>query len=167
MNDRNELKIGFIGAGKHAKANIYASLRLLDVPIQSISTQHLDSAQATAEKYVAKSAYDNYKTMLEKENLDVVFIITDSTSQATITKDCLNADVHVFVEKALGMNEAEAAEIAEISAKTGKHVMVGFMKRFAPSYRILQENMNNQAEFGRVLSFKRDVRNHFWPTRLG
>jgi len=153
MKNRNELKIGFIGAGKHAKANIYASLRLLDVPIQSICTQHLDSAQATAEKYVAKGAYDNYKTMLEKENLDAVFVITDSSTQATITKDCLNADVHVFVEKALGMNKAEAAEVAELSAKTGKQVMVGFMKRFAPSYRILQEIMNNQAEFGRVLSF--------------
>jgi predicted dehydrogenase len=59
----------------------------------------------------------------------------------------------VFVEKPLGMNESEAAEVAELSSKKRKQVMVGFMKHFAPSYCILREIMNNKPEFGRVLSF--------------
>jgi predicted dehydrogenase len=153
MKNRSELKIGFIGAGKHAQANIYASLRLLDIPVHAVATRHQETAQAAAEKHGANSAYDNHQTMLEKENLDAVFVITDSSTQAGITEDCLNADAHVFVEKPLGMNEAQAAGLAELAARKGKRVMVGFMKRFAPSYAILKETMNNQEDFGRVLSF--------------
>lgn len=153
MNKFKKLRIGFIGAGVHAKANIYATLRLLHLPIQSICTFHLDKAQVAADEFSANMAYDNHKTMIEKENLDAVFVITDAKSQAEIVKDCLNASLPVFVEKPLGMNEKEAAEVAELSSKIGKHVMVGFMKRFSPSYNILKEIMNNEAEFGKKVSF--------------
>jgi len=153
MKNRNELKIGFIGGGVHAKANILSALRLLSVPVQSISTRHLEKAQAIASEYGIKHAYDDYRVMLEKENLDVAFVITNRVSQAVITKDCLDASLSVFVEKPLGMNETEAAEVAEFSAKTGKQVMVGFMKRFAPSYNILKGIMDNETEFGKAVSF--------------
>lgn len=153
MKNRNELKIGFVGSGVHARANILSTLRLLNVPVQSFSTRHLEKAQVMANEFGAKSAYDDYRMMLEKENLDAVFVITEAKSQAEITKECLKAGLSVFVEKPLGMNEAEAAEVAELSAKVGKHAMVGFMKRFAPSYNILKEIMNNEAEFGKKVSF--------------
>jgi len=51
------------------------------------------------------------------------------------------------------MNEKEATQVAELSARTGRQVMVGFMKRFAPSYNILKEVMNKKEEFGKIISF--------------
>lgn len=153
MTNSKDLRVGIIGAGVHAKANIYATLRHLDIPIQSVSTRHMESAQQAADEFGAKNAYADHHAMLEGENLDAVFVITDRSTQAPITRDCLNHGANVFVEKPLGMNEADAAEIADLSAKTGKQVMVGFMKRFAPSYQRLKEIINNEKDFGRVVSF--------------
>ena len=151
---KKDLKLGFIGAGVHAKANIYSTLQYLGVPIQAVSTRHIEIAEKIACEYNADAAYGNYEKMLEKEELDAVFVVTDKDSQADITKTCLNAGANVFVEKPLGMNETEAAEVAELSAKVGKQVMVGFMKRFAPSYMMMKEVMNNADRFGKKMSFR-------------
>jgi UDP-N-acetylglucosamine 3-dehydrogenase len=153
VKTREDMKIGMIGSGVHAKANIYASLELLQVPIQAVCTRHLEAAQATAARYRAPSAYADYRTMLECEKLDAVFVVTDAGSQAAITKDCLEAGTHVFVEKPLGMNAAQAAEVGDLAARVQRQVMVGFMKRFAPAYMMQKEIMNNTAEFGRKVSF--------------
>lgn len=147
-----EIKIGFIGCGKHATTNIYPSVNLLGYPIACVCAKHIDHAEATAKKFQAARAYDNYHTMLTKEKLDAIFVITQGEHHAEIVKDCLNAGIHVFVEKPLGLNEKEAAGVAAVSKETGKHVMVGFMKRFAPSYTEIKRVMKEKS-FGNVLSF--------------
>ena len=148
-----ELRIGMIGCGVHATANIFSTLHLLRQPIQAVSARHLDRAQAAAARFGIPHAYDDYHNMLATEALDAVFVVTDQYSQAPIVKDCLRAGLHVFVEKPLGMSEAEAREVAELAAATGKKVMVGFMKRFSPSYLKLKETMARREDFGKVLSF--------------
>lgn len=153
MKNMKDLKLGMIGCGVHAKANIFSTLHMLGQPMQAVCARHLDRAQAAADRFDIPNAYDDYKVMLEKEDLDVAFVITEASSQANIVIDCLNAGLDVFVEKPLGMNEEEAQKVADLSVKTGKKVMVGFMKRFSPSYMKLKEVMNNTEDFGKKLSF--------------
>jgi predicted dehydrogenase len=148
----NNLKVGFIGCGKHAKANIYPSVKILNKEITAVCARHIENAQATANQFHAKNAYDNYKKMLENENLDVVFVITSGDQHAEIVIDCLKAGAHVFVEKPLGWTTAEAKKVAEIAKKTKKNVMVGFMKRFAPSYLEMKRIINDSANFGETLT---------------
>lgn len=147
------LRIGMIGCGVHAVANIFSTLHHLGQPIQAVSARHLDRARAAADRFGAPNAYDRYQDMLEKESLDAVFIVTDQYSQAAITMDCLRAGVDVFVEKPLGMTLADAQAVADLARETGRKVMVGFMKRFAPSYVKLKELMQQKEAFGPALSF--------------
>lgn len=149
----NNLKLAVIGCGVHSTANIISTLHYLKQPIAAVCANHLDHAEAAAKQYGIAHAYDNYFKMLDTEKPDAVFIITDRNSQATITKDCLKAGCHVFVEKPLGMNEAEAKDVSDLAKAVKKHVMVGFMKRFSPAYCKLKEIMENHEEFGDVLSF--------------
>lgn len=148
-----KMKLGMIGCGVHAKANIFSSLHMMGYPMQAVCARHLDRAQAAAERFGISNAYDDYKVMLEKEDLDVAFVITEAASQAEIVKDCLKKGLHVFVEKPLGMNEQEAREVAELADKVKKKVMVGFMKRFSPSYMKMKEIMSQKEMFGSPLSF--------------
>ncbi len=148
----HQLKVSFIGCGKHAKANIYPSVQVLGVPIDSVCARHMERAEATGRQYNANKAYDDYREMLAKNKPDAVFVITSGDQHATIVQDCLRAGVHVFVEKPLGWNAPEAARVAELSAQVGKYVMVGFMKRFAPSYRVLKQLMSDENNFGEPLS---------------
>lgn len=153
MKNESGLKLGMIGCGVHAKANILSTLHMLGQPVGAVCARHLDRAQSAADRFDIPAAYDDYRKMLDAEKPDAVFVITEAASQKTIVADCLDAGAHVFVEKPLGMDESEAREAADHAAKAGKQVMVGFMKRFAPSYSILREIMRQEKDFGKALSF--------------
>jgi predicted dehydrogenase len=147
----NTLKIGFIGYGRHAQANLYPSLRHLGYKISAVATTHSDSADQCALDYGVSKCYTDHLKMLQEESLDVVFICVKPHQQLQLVKDALSSGVHVFVEKNLGFNSIEAQEINDLSQKVGKRVMVGFMKRFAPIYLKLQEIINNK-NFGDIVS---------------
>jgi predicted dehydrogenase len=142
-----------IGCGVHAKANIFSSLHMLGQPIQAVCARHLNHAQAAATQFGIARVYDDYFAMIKKENLDAMFVVVEAASQAKIVCDCLHAGLNVFVEKPLGMDGVEAMKVADLSSKCGKSVMLGFMKRFSPSYNTMKDIMGQEEFFGKKLSF--------------
>jgi predicted dehydrogenase len=147
-----ELKLGFIGCGRHAQMCLYPSLEILGIKLQSVCAVHMDHAQTVAKKYNIPHAYDNYKTMLDKEKLDAVFVAVSEKLHTGITLDCLQAGAHVFVEKPLGSTTDDAARTELMSQKTGKNVQIGFMKRFSPIYQKVKMLMSNSDVFGNPVS---------------
>jgi predicted dehydrogenase len=146
----NSIRIGFIGCGRHATANLYPAVRLAGGQIVAVCARHLDRAQTTAKLFGAERAYDSVAHLL-REDLDAVFVATPEAEQAAVVADVLRAGRHVFVEKPLGLNAREAGEIAELAAKAGAFVMVGFMKRFAPAYQEMRRVAQTH-DFGDMLS---------------
>src|SRR3989344_1862354 len=149
----NDLKLGFIGCGGHAQLCLYPSLAALGIRLQSVCALHLEHAQEIAIKYDIPHVYDNYKTMLQKENLDAVFIAVSGEQHVQIVLDCLKAHVHVFVEKPVGSTVDDAVRVADMAKKVGKHVQVGYMKRFSPIYQKARLMVNDHKTFGAPVSF--------------
>lgn len=149
----NDLRLGFIGCGRHATANLYPSIAAIGARLTSIATRNSDGAAAAASRHGAQHSHGDYRTMLATDHLDAVFISVGPNDQVAIVEDCLSAGVHVFVEKPLGLTQAEAQRVADVAATTERIVMVGFMKRFAPSYLALQSVMADTASFGDPMSF--------------
>ncbi|MCB5164477.1 Gfo/Idh/MocA family oxidoreductase [Streptomyces bambusae] len=148
-----ELRLGFIGHGRHARANLYPSLALAGARLACIATRDEQAARAAANAHGAGSGYGDHRQMLAQEALDAVFVSVAPEDQAGIAEDCLKAGAHVFVEKPLGLDEADARRVAATAQRYGRQVMVGFMKRHAPAYRKLAEVIADSRNFGRVLSF--------------
>lgn len=144
-------RIGVIGSGRHARANIYPALKLAGAEIVAVCARHLDRAQATASEFGIEHAYASLAEMLRRESLDAVFVITPEKEQAAVVREVLRGGLDAFVEKPLGLSEHEADEIASLAARAGKSVMVGFMKRFAPAYVQLKQLMHEPG-FGDPLS---------------
>ena len=154
MSDRRQpLRIGFIGHGAHATANLYPSLRALGVSPCSIATRNETQARLAAARWGAQRSYGNHLLMLEREKLDAVFISVAPEDQARLSMDCLAAGVDVLVEKPLGMNAAEARAVSDLATATSRMVMVGFMKRHAPAYRRLKALMADESILGPPVSF--------------
>jgi predicted dehydrogenase len=147
------IRIGVIGAGKHARANIFPSLKLLQQSVACVCSQHLDRAESAASEFHAGRAYRDYSKMIEKEKLDAVIVAT-GIQHARIVEDCLKAGLHVFVEKPLGLNPQEAQSVAVAAQASGKIVLVGFNKRFAPTYARLKQLIQDQETLGEVLSLQ-------------
>lgn len=79
--------------------------------------------------------HDTLETMLADPDLDAVVLVTPTTLHADQTIACLRAGKHVFVEKPLSLDVA-TCEAVEAVAKDYPNLvaMVGFVRRFDPSY---------------------------------
>ena len=144
-------RIGVIGTGRHARANIYPAAKLAGAQIAAVCARHLDRAQAAAAEFGAARAYASPAEMLRRESLDAVLVIAPEKEQAGLVREALRAGLPVFAEKPVGLHEREAGEIASLAARAGKPVMVGFMKRFAPAYVSIKQSIHEPG-FGDPLS---------------
>lgn len=85
--------------------------------------------------------YPDYKTMLAEEakredGIEVVSIATPNGTHYQITKDCLEAGMHVICEKPLFFEVEQGEEIRELAEKQGK--IVGVTYGFSGSQLLLQ-----------------------------
>ncbi len=140
----DRLRIGFIGAGRRANVAHYPSLaEMPDVEIAAICDLRKDRLEATADKYGVKNRFTDYREMLEKTELDAVYIIMFPDLLDPIVTYCLEEGKNVFVEKPPGMDVEETRRWADLAWKNDCKTMVGFQRRFHPcvvhAKRILEE----------------------------
>ena len=79
--------------------------------------------------------YDDLETMLQDQDVDAVVLVTPTSLHADQTIAALQAGKHVFVEKPLALNVSDCARVLAVSEQHPMLVaMVGFVRRFDPSY---------------------------------
>jgi predicted dehydrogenase len=164
--DIRQLRVGMIGAGRHAQANLYPSLAALGVPITAIATRNVAGARAAASRFDAAAAYDDYGAMVAAEHLDAAIISLDPDDQADVAEHCLAAGVDVFVEKPLGLDPGSARRVADVAERHDRIAMVAFMKRFAPCYVRVADLIGDTANFGEVQSFEMSFAFSTWTPDL-
>ncbi|MFM7101364.1 MAG: Gfo/Idh/MocA family protein, partial [Verrucomicrobiota bacterium] len=69
--------------------------------------------------------YEDYRKLLERKDIDVIFCATVDHWHTRITVDSLTAGKHVYVEKPMTRYLSEAFEIYDTVKKTGKILQVG------------------------------------------
>ena len=96
----------------------YPSLDELDtaslVAITDIDETRLLS---TANRYNVSGRYTNHRDMLDKEQLDAVYVVMPPQLLHDIVIDCLEAGKHVFVEKPPGTGTYQTEAFAWYAAK--------------------------------------------------
>lgn len=150
--DEKEIRAGFIGCGSHSSRNIYPTFQFAPVNLVATCDFSKEKAQAFAAKFGAQSAYSDYRKMLEKEDLDAVFIVTgyDKNGRPTypdIAMDCIRAGCHVWMEKPPAATCAELGQVKELAEKNCKNVLVGMKKMFFPANEKAKELMSTD-DFG-------------------
>jgi len=82
------------------------------------------------------NVYRDYHELLRQPNIDAVFLVTPNTLHPAQIIDALQAGKHVFCEKPLSL---VLEECLAVEAEAAKHprlkVMIGFVRRFDPSYQ--------------------------------
>lgn len=152
--DEKEIRAGFIGCGSHSFRNIYPTFQYAPVNLVAVCDLSLEKAQAFAVKFGAKNAYCDYHEMLEKEELDAVFIVTgyDERGRPLYPQqavDCLHAGCHVWIEKPPAATAAEIVWMQQAAQQAGRNVMVGMKKMFFPANEKARE-LAVAADFGDV-----------------
>ena len=112
------LGIGIIGCGNIAGA--YAADLLAHPEVRLVAATDLDPARATA--FAAKHGIRAHATiadLLADDDIGLVVNLTVHHAHYAVTKQALEAGRHVYSEKPLALEPAEARELVELARRNG------------------------------------------------
>ena len=138
----SNLRVGVIGlngiGGRHAEA----VAKMDGVDLVAVADLREELRNSFAQKFRAR-AFSDYRQMVEKEKLDAVVIATPHNWHAPMSLVCLEAGLHVFVEKPIAMAVSEADRLIETAQAKGRVLAVGHNYRTFPGNRALKQLIDN------------------------
>jgi predicted dehydrogenase len=130
-------RFGIIGTGIMGKAGGRILQLVEDVEITALADISEPMLKEAATEFNVSTIYRNYQDMLEKEDLDAVYVATPDQYHRDSCIDAMNAGCNVLVEKPMTTKQEDAEDIYKVVRKTGKKFQVNFNHRWlAPYHKI-------------------------------
>ena len=108
-------------------------------------------------------AYTDHREMLDREELDTVFVVMHPQLQPALAIEVMESGRNVYIEKSPAKTLAEVRAIQAASRRTGRFCQVGFMKRFSEPF-VMARDIAARPEFGRLSVYEsRKARNAPYP----
>lgn len=147
VTTKSTLRIGIAGLGRMGRRHAENLARRVPGAALVAACSPVADELAWAERELGVAQrYTDYSTMLAGAAIDAVFLVTPTTLHAQQIVDGLNAGKHVFAEKPLSLDLAECRRVEGEAAKHADlKVMIGFVRRFDPSYRDAHERIREGA----------------------
>lgn len=144
--ERPELGVGMVGysfmGAVHSQAWRTAP-RFFDLPLDPrmrvVAGRDAAAAAAAADKLGWEGSASGWKSVVERDDVDLVDVCTPGDTHAEIAIAALEAGKHVLCEKPLANSMAEAEAMvaaAAAAAERGVLAMVGFTYRRVPAVRL-------------------------------
>lgn len=148
------LRIGWIGCGTHANEMLLPQLVRHDVQLVAMCDTDADRLGRTARRFgvAEQDRTRDWKALLARGDLDAVAIAAGPAAHHEVGLAALARGLPVFAEKPPALTAAKAEELAAASARAGKPVVLGFMKRYSTANRIAANVVRGEA-FGTPASF--------------
>lgn len=135
-NQPQPLKMGVIGVGNMGQHHVRILSLLKDIELIGVADSNLARGIEIASQYQTHY-YENYQEMLP--HVDAVCIAVPTKIHHEVGSCCLQAGVHVLIEKPIAASIAEAESLVNLAAETGCILQVGHIERFNPAFRELSK----------------------------
>jgi predicted dehydrogenase len=115
----------------------------------------VDAQRAAAVAHaVGARAFTDYRELLGR--IDVASIVVPTELHYEVAKTCLEAGVHILVEKPVTRTVQEAAELVEVAVRRGRVFQVGHLERFNPAILAVRDQITRPLfiESDRLAVFK-------------
>ena len=156
-----KIRIGLIGYGGigrvHAAAYraipFHYGLPADSIQIAAVATTRRETAQRAAAEIGCDFFTADYRELLAREDIDAVDICTPNSSHHEIALAAAAAGVHIYCEKPLAMDVAEAVSMAKAVRDAGVKAQLTFNFRFFPAITRAKQLMD-AGFLGRIFSFR-------------
>jgi len=132
-----KLKVGVIGAGGFGLIHLSGYSNNSNCSITAIASRTEKHAQLAANKFNISNIYggiDSWKTMLEKEDLDLVSICTPNYLHAPMVIEAIENDLHILCEKPVCISMKELREVENRLKNRNIIFFTSFQKRYNPIF---------------------------------
>jgi predicted dehydrogenase/threonine dehydrogenase-like Zn-dependent dehydrogenase len=135
-------RVALVGVGNISRcAHMPALKSLRDVSLRAVYSAGGARGKSDGQRFGAAYCCSDYEEILRDPEVDVVLITTRNQLHASQSAHALRAGKHVFVEKPMAITEEEYRELFAAVRETGRHLTVGFNRRFAPDYCEVQRTL--------------------------
>ena len=142
--------VGVVGFGGIAKACHLPGWKKLDcVEILGAVDASPAARKAAKEEFGIPNVFDDYKKLLEMDEIDIVDVCTPNTFHFPVTVASLKAGKHVICEKPLAVSVKEVEGMIAASKKSGKKVMAAQHQRFRKDSAAVKK-MIEEGVFGEI-----------------
>lgn len=127
-----KVRVGVIGTGYVAKNNYLPILaQMEDIEFVGIMAKNYENAVRAAKSYGAEHAVASIEELVNLD-LDCVFVLTPKEVHYEQVSFLLEHGIDTFCEKPLATTLKDCEALVELQKKTGKKLMIGFNRRYAP-----------------------------------
>lgn len=139
----NLLKIGIIGTGVMAERMMNSFANHPRLQINGICDVNEERVKELATKFDTV-AYTNYQDLLDKQDLDIVYVAVPPKWHHEVAKAVLTKGIHILCEKPLANSVEEAAELLALSKEKGVVTAMNFPLNYEEGTRaferLIQDN---------------------------
>jgi predicted dehydrogenase/threonine dehydrogenase-like Zn-dependent dehydrogenase len=127
------VRLGMLGAGNFATSTLLPALRgNRDITLTGIVSASGLSARSSGGRFGFAYCASDENALLQDPGTNWIAIVTRHDLHAAQAIAAMEAGKDVFVEKPLALDQAELLTVVEAQRRTGRRLMVGFNRRFAP-----------------------------------
>jgi predicted dehydrogenase len=130
------LRVGVVGAGYLGKFHAEKYARMDNVNLVGVVDIREHRAETVANKFNTK-AYLNYKDLFGR--VDAVSVVVPTIDHFNVTRDFLENDIDVLIEKPMTTTLEEADELIRFSESKGLIMQIGHLERFNPAVVALKD----------------------------
>jgi predicted dehydrogenase len=133
------LKIALVGCGRAAELHAAEILTMRRAQLVAVCDVEPLMAQPFAARHGVPRFYTEFCELLRIERPDVVHITTPPQSHLALVAEAAGAGCHIFLEKPLGLNFAEASRILDCVSTAGVKLTTGYAHKFDPVARMMRQ----------------------------
>jgi predicted dehydrogenase/threonine dehydrogenase-like Zn-dependent dehydrogenase len=134
--------VALVGAGNLARwAHLPNLKKTPGARLRAIHSASGSRGKSYALRFGAEYCATDYGEILKDPEVQVVVIVSRNQQHASQALAALRAGKHVFVEKPMALTQEECRELSQAVEDTGKHLTVGFNRRYAPTYVALKKQI--------------------------
>lgn len=157
---QKEIRIGMIGYQFMGKAHSHAYRDLpffFDTKIKPVQKAIAGRNESTVKEAAEKMGWESYETdwrrLVERDDIDVIDIVTPNHTHAEIAIAAAEAGKHIITEKPLALTLEEAHQMYEAVQKNGVTHMICHNYRFAPAVQFTKK-LIEAGRLGRIYHFR-------------
>ena len=140
------LNVGIVGTGYAAQKRAEAIRADERANLVCVTGNDRQRIQEFADKF-AVSATESWQNLVDRSELDLIFICTVNQDHGAIARTALQSGKHVVVEYPLALNYSEAAEIIALAAANQKLLHIEHMEILGGLHQAIKEYL---PQIGRV-----------------
>jgi predicted dehydrogenase len=137
------LKVAIVGCGKIADAHASQIVRISGCEIVAVCDRELLMAKQLYERFPVKHYFGDLTELLNNAQPDVVHITTPAETHYSIARLCLEHGSHVYVEKPVTLNAAEAEALIALADQRALKITAGHDDQFSHVARRMRALIRN------------------------